>query len=436
MQAGATIIKPILDGHVDALSALLQSIGNDIKGNKWIPFALLPTVHFMSWFIIETDSCGACLVLEINIDGPIGSSLKDLAEKAEAGLNQIYLHCQGYAGPGTNRGTAIVDYLLRDDAGYDCFYVGWQGFTVSRINRERDLRARLESTLDEIGDAAICSLSPTEVRHRLQFYINGEPSLAWAKTFPPRPFFVRYSKQVAMWAGPVALISAVVIAFALWRWCGPWPDLLILGMTVALVALFVLVLWWHEITDPVAAAEPDHSSVESIVQHENMVIQNHMVSVADVKPGLFRWLVLKTVLKLIQLLAVTVSNHGSLSGISTIHFARWLVIDKGRKLLFLSNYDGSWENYLDDFIDRASSGLTAIWSNSVGFPRTQWLVYGGARDELLFKTLVRKSQVPSLVWYSAYPDLSAENIASNAAIREGLFAEMDKDSEMAWLKLF
>jgi hypothetical protein len=80
--------------------------------------------------------------------------------------------------------------------------------------------------------------------------------------------------------------------------------------------------------------------------------------------------------------------------------------------------------------------LTAIWSNTVGFPRTSYLVEGGARDELLFKTLVRRSQTPSLAWYSAYPDLSTANIEANAAIREGLFAPLDAAAEAAWLANF
>jgi hypothetical protein len=141
-------------------------------------------------------------------------------------------------------------------------------------------------------------------------------------------------------------------------------------------------------------------------------------------------------LKLIHLVAAISANQGSLSGITSIHFARWVVIDGGKRLLFLSNYDGSWENYLDDFIDLASIGLTAIWSNTTGFPRSYFLVYGGAQDELLFKTLVRQSQRPSIVWYSAYGDLSMQNIQNNAAIREGLFVPMNDAAVRAWLKKF
>ena len=45
-------------------------------------------------------------------------------------------------------------------------------------------------------------------------------------------------------------------------------------------------------------------------------------------------------------------------------------------LLFLSNYGGSWESYLEDFITKAHSGLTGIWSNTVGFPKTSNLFHG------------------------------------------------------------
>ncbi len=72
----------------------------------------------------------------------------------------------------------------------------------------------------------------------------------------------------------------------------------------------------------------------------------------------------------------------------------------------------------------------------LGFPRTRFLTDGGARDEILFKTLTRNSQVPSLVWYSAYPDLSVQNIQTNAAIREGLIGPMNDRQARAWLKNF
>jgi hypothetical protein len=125
-----------------------------------------------------------------------------------------------------------------------------------------------------------------------------------------------------------------------------------------------------------------------------------------------------------------------LSGIPSIHFAHWSLIDGGRRLLFVSNFDGSWENYLDDFIDKAHDGLTAVWSNTVGFPRTQFLIHGGATDGPRFKAVARDGQMVTNAWYSAYRDLTVQGIDNNSSIREHLFSSLDAAQTAVWLQRF
>jgi hypothetical protein len=434
-QYGASIVKTIVANRVPPLKALLQSIGDDIDGNPHIHFARLTTVHFMSWFIVDGFGVAPHLFFEVNVDVPIKSFLQELVAQARAGVELIYSHCVDYPPGGPTSGDQLVSYLLSADIGYDCYYIGWRGLSVGRILQERALRAQLETFLDTVGDSTLAGMTPTGVRHMIQEHVAADPTLAWAKTFPPRPFLVRYRAQVLMAfkvLGILVLLGIIGLGILAWHFLGPWPDIIAVAAIVGLVAL----LRWHEATDSVSSAEPDHAQVQDVTTQENRIVQNHFASVAVVKPGLFRWLLLKVVLKLIHLVAKFSANQGELSGITSIHFARWVVIDGGKNLLFLSNYDGSWENYLDDFIDLASAGLTAIWSNTVGFPRSYFLIYGGAQDELLFKTLTRQSQMPSLIWYSAYQDLSVQNIQTNAAIREGLFVTMDAAAEQAWLLNF
>ena len=79
---------------------------------------------------------------------------------------------------------------------------------------------------------------------------------------------------------------------------------------------------------------------------------------------------------------------------------------------------------MDDFIDKVAFGLNAAFSNGVGYPKTRWLVTEGAKDEQAFKNYLRTHQIPTQIWYSAYGDLTARNIADNAAIRAGLSAPM------------
>ncbi|MGH3922212.1 MAG: hypothetical protein ACRDTT_04965 [Pseudonocardiaceae bacterium] len=106
--------------------------------------------------------------------------------------------------------------------------------------------------------------------------------------------------------------------------------------------------------------------------------------------------------------------------ISTIHFARWVIIDDGERLLFTSNFDGSWDSYIDEFIDKASSGLDAIWSHCVDFPE------GGSKDREAFKAYVRMYEYKAELFYCAYDDLTVRDILKAQRIREKLESLLDE----------
>jgi hypothetical protein len=174
--------------------------------------------------------------------------------------------------------------------------------------------------------------------------------------------------------------------------------------------------------------------VRKLAEREDFQVQNQLTHVVAVKPGWFRKLLLRTVLRTINLLARYEFNQGDLGGITTIHFARWVLIEDGRRLVFFSNYDGSWESYLGDFVDKAHVGLTSIWSNTEGFPRTKWLIGEGATDEDNFKAWTRSHQIPTPLWYSAYPELTVRNIRQNAKVCAGLVQKPAGEEELAgWL---
>src|SRR5262249_57813839 len=98
-------------------------------------------------------------------------------------------------------------------------------------------------------------------------------------------------------------------------------------------------------------------------------------------------------------------NRGRLARVTTIHFARWVFLDGKRRLLFASNYDGSLESYMDDFINKVGWGLNLVFSNGVGYPRTDWLVLGGAKDEQKFKRFIRRHELATEGWDKAHPGL-------------------------------
>jgi hypothetical protein len=172
--------------------------------------------------------------------------------------------------------------------------------------------------------------------------------------------------------------------------------------------------------DHCAAAEPlepgDEVTADMAHQpppafREDVVAQNQLTLVTVVRPGHVNQV--RAVMAAIDSYAKRLSPPGSLIGISTIHFVKWLVIDDGRRLLMVSDYDGSWESYIDEFAQMILSGLDAIWTPSYGYPPD------GARDLPALKRFLRTHQAPSEVFFSAYPNQTLLNIADDRAFARG-----------------
>ena len=220
---------------------------------------------------------------------------------------------------------------------------------------------------------------------------------------------------------------------------GAWLAL----AATALVALVLLpfellgiaILQILEARDPVHGGVADPKRVRELAEQEDWIVQNHISSAYTVKAGPLRRLALRAVLFAIDRLARTLFTRGKLGSITSIHYAHWALLDGGRTLIFLSNFDGSWRSYLDDFIDKASVGLSAVWSNTLLFPRTWLLVLAGAKDGPRFKAWARDHQARTRVWYSAYPDLTVAQIDKNTKIHEGLTARLEGRAAQDWLDL-
>ena len=163
--------------------------------------------------------------------------------------------------------------------------------------------------------------------------------------------------------------------------------------------------------------------------------QNEMGHVIDVKSGPLRWFAMRLSLAAVGWLAKYWHNEGVLAGIASIHYARWAILP-GNRLLFVTNYDGTWEHYLGEFVDHGAPGLSAVWSNTKEFPRTKLLVGAGGRDEQAFKRWARHKQCESVVWYSAYPHLSIQNVLRNEELRKGLVEGLRTEKDIQkWLSL-
>ena len=183
----------------------------------------------------------------------------------------------------------------------------------------------------------------------------------------------------------------------------------------------------------------DPVTLSDILMRENRTpVQNHMVSVTEViKEPYRKFFTLPAAFSAVaQAVKKGLFAPGHLADIGTIHFARWIVLPRSNRMIFFSNYDGNWESYLEDFISKASTGLTGVWSNCRGFPETRYLFHKGAEDGDRFKRWARHSMIPTRVWYSAYPDISMSRIRRAARIRHGLLNGATRAQAQAWLDLF
>ncbi|MGH9372088.1 MAG: hypothetical protein ACRD15_11215 [Vicinamibacterales bacterium] len=110
--------------------------------------------------------------------------------------------------------------------------------------------------------------------------------------------------------------------------------------------------------------------------------------------------------------ALQTTPDSPIKQISTIHFARWVIFDNDQRLLFTSNFDGSWEGYLRDFSQKTPDGMDKIFGHCDGYPE------GGCKDFEAFKGYVRKYQVPTDLFYAAYPESSVKAVTEALRVKK------------------
>jgi hypothetical protein len=413
-----TFLSKVKPDRVAELRDLLDTMAADVEHNSLIPFLSLKLLHFSSLVLTEDSDYGAYLVFENNFDGELDPYLEELYAHCADGLHGIYSCCRDYPAASASDRDRMLSYLRAHVVRPNAYHIGNVGRSVVRTLQEDALRDGVEDFLDGVVKKGNIG-TPALIRQQIQNFVRSEPAFAWAGSAQPRQTAMEHF--VPRFKIAVAAVIAIVL----------------LPLLIPLAIVWIAMLRWTE-THEAAPPELDvKDHVKELVKREDRthIVQNHMCSITTVKPGAFRRGTLRGLLWLVNLLART-ADKGELSGIPSIHFAHWSLIDNGRRLLFVSNFDGSWENYLDDFIDKASTGLTAIWSNTLGFPRTSWLVREGARDGSRFKANARDKQTYTNVWYSAYKPLTVQSIDNNSAIRDDLFTTLDETATRNWVRRF
>jgi hypothetical protein len=417
-QVALTLVAQVRSGEVESLKELLETMGGGIANGSVVDLGALDGVHFARFVVLDetTDLRGdplpASLLYMCDLDVSRERHLGELVDRAGEGLDRIFGHCEGYPEKATRE--QRLDYLRRHRVKEQAFYVNTVGRTRRQIRREAQLRNRLEDFLD--GADGLRQKDAAEIRRVVREHVEGDRSLSWSLR-PPSGLDLGFRlRELAHLVGVGLLV------------------LVLLPLLLVAAPVFLVLLRRHERRDKAPHIKAPPELVQELALLEDHVVQNPFTALGFVKPGLFRRLTLTGVLYAINYVTRHVFNRGNLAGVKTIHFARWVFLDGKRRVIFASNYDGSLENYMDDFIDKIAWGLNIVFSNGYGYPRARFLIADGCRDELAFKDYIRLHQVPTRVWYSAYEQLSTANIGNNERIRAGLCGEPGREATEQWVR--
>jgi hypothetical protein len=115
-----------------------------------------------------------------------------------------------------------------------------------------------------------------------------------------------------------------------------------------------------------------------------------------------------------------------LLGLSIIHFARWVIIKRdqwpdlgqGKQslqndyMLFCSNFNGTWDQYIDAFSDAIPGGLDLLWYSSTRYPHSIPITP--------FKNYIRVNQIDTDYYYSSVPGAAQRDVKAALRIRRAI----------------
>lgn len=114
--------------------------------------------------------------------------------------------------------------------------------------------------------------------------------------------------------------------------------------------------------------------------------------------------------------------------LSLIHYARWVIIGKNQfphldpkqpkeelsysYMIFFSNFNGSWDQYVDSFTFAIPGGLDLFWKWNLRYPKSVALTP--------FHNYIRYNQIETIHYYNAYPLATSNDVKSAKAIKDAL----------------
>ena len=312
-----TVIAPIKPGEEAALSQILEAIATDLANNPFLQIARSQTTHFLRLAIMSDADYGHRLLMTSNYDGDLSDYLEDLLSLGPE-IDRIWNKCDGY-----QEASSLEEFIRARSYRAQAAYTAIQGETVNSIRQRIDLREKLEQFLD--------------LKAVSDYVAHCEPK--------------RLLSDLSQLETPLNLWQEFGgMGHQVWRWLKRLPirlcDVLRL-VALRLVRLIGSVIGAPEhqrLTGEYIGVDVDFERLRRLNKPEVVHGTNHLHLLSKVRPGrLFR---LRIVLFLVNFAGRNLFPPGLLADISSIHFAHWTIVDEGKHLLFVTHFDGSFDNYL------------------------------------------------------------------------------------------
>lgn len=417
-QNSITILVPVIPDKVHDLLTQLkevksksqEGIAKDLDGLEIIHYARWVVIdHGKSW-INDDQKREPKLLFVVDYDGKESDMLNKVCESSSTILDLIYVFCKDYPPLNTITPDSRIGYLashvIRDAA----VYIGAPGRSVVQIQNEKRLRDFIREFLNSKSWQGVPAQTVFE---EIKSKVKSSNEFAFLDTEKKSMPRINY----------LGMLILVVV---------------LLAMIPILIPWVLIVHFFYERKDlnfTRKRSQLDNDFLNDLELYEDWQNQNQFTQLVDMKEGKVRLISIKFMFLLSNFLIKLLFNQGNLMGIPTIHFAKWVMFEDNSRVLFFSNFDGSWQQYLGDFIDNSGWGLTGIFSNTKVFPKTNFLITGGAYKEEYFLAWSRNSELVTNYWYSAYPDLSIKNVNNNSKIRVKLMKNLSKRQAAKFLKL-
>jgi hypothetical protein len=389
-QSALTVLIPINPAEQEQLRDCLKNLTDSI--NQY--FSKSSSTHFARFVILNDAPQGIdqpYLLFSSTYDGNFKAYIDELvsltnAEVSKADvLDTIFGYCQGYIPYTSHDATLFSNFIRRHAVSANAFFMAYWDRTVPEIKASRALYNELNQSLE---NPLFCA----EISHEC----DRLGSLNLVEPQKPTSLKTEFLMQ-------------------------KFEEL--------------LEKYWVKIrpvqNDPGYHLQPNPTQLAR--RHESKVIedrmaQNQFLTLHAIHPGFLGINIL--ILKVILWLAAGRAKKakGNLSGIPTIHSLRWVIIPSGVMsdrpyLLFESNYNGSWDSYVDDFVQYACLRMNLIWGKCQDYQSQ------GSRDTEWFKQHIRNYLFPAQTYYSAYPDLTVRNILTCLRVAEVLKTTQNAETE-------